>query len=137
MSKIKQFEDIESWKKSRELTKSIYRITLNQGFARDFGLRDRIRRASVSILSNIAEGFERDGDKEFIQFLSMAKGSCGEVRAQLYVAFDQEYVDAGGFTFLIRMAEEISRLLSGFIRYLKESGMQGRKYQRLPVRAES
>ena len=83
MAKIKRFEDIESWKKSRELAKSVYRITLNQRFARDFGLRDQIRRASVSILSNIAEGFERDGDKEFIQFLSLAKGSCGEVRAQL------------------------------------------------------
>jgi four helix bundle protein len=129
MSKIKQFEDIESWKKSRELTKSIYRVTLNQGFARDFGLRDQIRRASVSILSNIAEGFERDGDKEFIQFLSMAKGSCGEVRAQLYVALDQEYIDAGEFASLIQLAEEISRLLSGFIKYLKESGMHGRRYQ--------
>ena len=82
MTKIKRFEDIESWKKSRELAKSVYRITLNQRFARDFGLRDQIRRASVSILSNIAEGFERDGDKEFIQLLSLAKGSCGEVRAQ-------------------------------------------------------
>ena len=70
MAKIERFEDIESWKKSRELAKSVYRITLNQPFARDFGLRDQIRRASVSILSNIAEGFERDGDKEFVQFLS-------------------------------------------------------------------
>lgn len=131
MSKIKQFEDIESWKKSRELTKSIYQVTLNQGFARDFGLRDQIRKASVSILSNIAEGFERDGDKEFIQFLSMAKGSCGEVRAQLYVAFDQDYIDAGEFTTLSHLAIEISRLLSGFINYLRKSGMHGRKYQRL------
>lgn len=81
MTKITRFEEIESWRKWRQLTKSIYRITLKQGFSRDFGLRDQIRRAAVSVLSNIAEGFERDGDKEFIQFLSLAKGSCGEIRA--------------------------------------------------------
>jgi len=88
MAKITRFGEIESWKKSRELTKSIYRISLRERFFRDFGLRDQIRRAAVSILSNIAEGFERDGDKEFIQFLSLAKASCGELRAQLYVALD-------------------------------------------------
>jgi four helix bundle protein len=75
MAKITRFEEIESWKKSRELTRSIYRISLKERFFRDFGLRDQIRRAAVSILSNIAEGFERDGDKEFIQFLSLAKAS--------------------------------------------------------------
>ena len=129
MAKIERFEDIESWKKSRELAKSVYRITLNQPFARDFGLRDQIRRASVSILSNIAEGFERDGDKEFVQFLSLAKGSCGEVRAQLYVALDQQYIAAEEFSSLSASATEISRMLSGFIKYLRQSGMQGRKYR--------
>ena len=89
MAKITRFEEIDCWRKSRELTKSIHQITLKQRFSRDFGLRDQIRRAAVSVLSNIAEGFERDGDKEFIQFLSLAKGSCGEIRAQLYVALDQ------------------------------------------------
>ncbi|HVS81229.1 MAG TPA: four helix bundle protein [Pyrinomonadaceae bacterium] len=129
MAKIERFEDIESWKKSRELAKSVYRITLNQPFARDFGLRDQIRRASVSILSNIAEGFERDGDKEFVQFLSLAKGSCGEVRAQLYVALDQQYIAAEEFSSLSASATEISRMLSGLIKYLRQSGMQGRKYR--------
>lgn len=85
--KIKKFEEIESWKKARLLTSKIYQTTGTGNFARDFGLKDQIRRASISILSNIAEGFERGGDKEFLQFLAMAKGSCGEVRAQLYVAW--------------------------------------------------
>ena len=129
MAKITRFEDIESWRKSRELTKSIYRITLKQRFSRDFGLCDQIRRAAVSTLSNIAEGFERDGDKEFIQFLSLAKGSCGELRAQLYVALDQEYIDQQEFAVLSNLATEISRMISGLIKYLKQSGMQGRKYR--------
>ena len=81
MSKIKKFEDIESWKSARKLTKQIYQITSAGKFMRDFGLKDQICRASVSTLSNIAEGFERGGDQEFLQFLSVAKGSCGEVRA--------------------------------------------------------
>lgn len=77
MPKIKRFEDIECWQKARKLTKSIYAVTLEGRFSKDFGLRDQLRRSSVSILSNIAEGFERDGNKEFIQFLSLVKGSCG------------------------------------------------------------
>ena len=129
MAKITRFEEIESWKKSRELTKSIYRISLKERFFRDFGLRDQIRRASVSILSNIAEGFERDGDKEFIQFLSLAKASCGELRAQLYVALDQGYINDDEFSVLMNSAIEISRMISGLIKYLKQSGMQGRKYR--------
>jgi four helix bundle protein len=129
MAKITRFEEIESWKKSRELTRSIYRISLKERFFRDFGLRDQIRRAAVSILSNIAEGFERDGDKEFIQFLSLAKASCGELRAQLYVALDQEYIDEEEFRALTNSATEISRMISGLMKYLKQSGMQGRKFR--------
>ena len=83
---IKRFEQIEAWRKTRQLTASIYKVTSAGAFARDYGLRDQIRRAAVSSMSNIAEGFERDGNKEFIQFLSVAKGSTGEVRSQLYVA---------------------------------------------------
>ena len=89
MAKIEKFEDIQSWQKARTLTKEIYGVTLTGAFAKDFGLRDQIRRAAVSILSNIAEGFERGGDKEFLQFMAIAKGSAGELRAQLYVALDQ------------------------------------------------
>src|SRR5687767_2491505 len=91
MAKISRFEEIESWKRARMLTHEIYKITSSGTFSRDFALRDQIRRAAISILSNIAEGFERGGDNEFLQFLSVAKGSCGEARAQLYVALDQAY----------------------------------------------
>lgn len=128
MSKIKRFEDIDCWKKARALTKSVYSISLGARFSKDFALRDQLRRSSISILSNIAEGFERDGNKEFVQFLSIAKGSCGEARAQLYVALDQEYISDAQFRSISEMAIEISRMLSGLIKYLKQSEMVGRKY---------
>ncbi len=127
MMKIKTFEDIESWKKARRLTNEIYRTTGK--FARDFGLKDQIRRASISILSNIAEGFERGGDKEFLQFLAMAKGSCGEVRAQLYVAVDQGYVAQEIFEGLSKNTIEIGQLISGFMKYLSNSEFRGSKYR--------
>jgi four helix bundle protein len=129
MARIKKFEDIKSWKKSRELTKQIYEITSCGQFERDFGLKDQLRKASVSILSNIAEGFERGGDQEFFQFLAVAKGSCGEVRAQLYVALDQGYVGHEQFQTLTSLAREISGLLSAFMKYLKESSLRGSKYR--------
>jgi four helix bundle protein len=128
MAKIEKFEDIRSWRKSRELTKQIYIITSQGNFKRDFGLRDQIRKASVSIVSNIAEGFEREGDQEFLQFLAVAKGSCGEVRAQLYIALDQGYLQREDFETLSTLATEISGLLSGFMKYLKQSSLRGNKY---------
>jgi len=91
---FKKFEDIDSWKKGRELAREIYAATNKGAFARDFGLRDQMRRAAVSIVSNIAEGFERDRKTEFIRFLLIAKGSAGELRSQLYIALDQEYISA-------------------------------------------
>jgi len=127
--KIKNFEDIESWRKARKLTNDIYQATATGDFIRDFGLKDQIRRASVSILSNIAEGFERGGDKEFSQFLGIAKGSCGEVRAQLYVALDQGYLSQEIFKVLSAQAIEVSQLISGFMRYLKGSPLRGSKYR--------
>jgi four helix bundle protein len=129
MATLEQFEELEAWKKARELTKAIYQVSSNGEFARDFGLRDQIRRAAVSIISNIAEGFERDGNKEFLQFLSFAKGSCGEVRAQLYVALDQAYVSAGQFQELIEQTKQVSRLIGGLRKYLQTSQIQGRKYK--------
>jgi four helix bundle protein len=129
MTKIERFEDIEAWKLARELTKLVYQITSGGNFARDFGLKDQIRRATVSIVSNIAEGYERGGDKEFLQFLSTAKGSCGEVRAQLYVALDQLYISDEQFKAISGKALEISRLLSGLIKYLRQSEMRGSKYR--------
>ncbi len=101
MASIKRFEDIESWQLARKLTQEIYTISKQNGFEKDFGLQNQTRRASVSILSNIAEGFERNGNKEFLQFLSVAKGSAGEVRAQLYVALDQNYIDRQTFNSLL------------------------------------
>jgi four helix bundle protein len=127
--RIKRFEDLESWKKSRKLTNLIYEATGTGRFKRDFGLKDQIRRASISILSNIAEGFERGGDKEFLQFLAVAKGSCGEVRAQLYVAVDQGYLSQDLFETLSNEADEIGRLISGLMKYLSRSELKGSKYR--------
>ncbi len=117
--KFSRFEEIESWKRARKLTNEIYQSTSRGQFARDFGLRDQIRRAAVSILSNIAEGFERGGNREFLRFLAIAKGSCGEVRAQLYVAFDQNYLSLEAFDRLSRDAIEVGRLIFGLMRYLR------------------
>lgn len=129
MAKIKKFEDIESWKRARKLTKDIYTVTAQDKFTRDFGLKDQIRRAAVSILSNIAEGFERGGDKEFQQFLAIAKGSSGEVRAQLYVALDLEYISSAQFDALAQAATEVSQLLSGLMKYLQGSNLRGNRYK--------
>ena len=129
MAKIKKFEDIESWRKARKLTKDIYSVTSQGKFLRDFSLKDQIRRAAVSILSNIAEGLERGGDKEFLQFLAIAKGSSGEVRSQLYVALNLEYISSTQFDALAEAATEVSQLLSGFMKYLRESSLRGSRYR--------
>ena len=129
MAKIRKFEDIESWKRARKLTKEVYTVTAQERFSGDFGLRNQIRRAAVSILLNIAEGFERGGDKEFLQFLAIAKGSSGEVRAQLYVALDLEYISSAQFDALAQAATEVSQLLSGFMKYLRESTLRGSRYR--------
>ena len=129
MAKIERFEDLEAWKLARELTRTVYRVSSVGEFARDFALRDQIRRAAVSILSNIAEGFERGGDKEFLQFLATAKGSCGEVRSQLYVALDQLYIDDEQFKSVSGEALEVSRMISGLIKYLRQSELRGSKYK--------
>ncbi|MCX6825066.1 MAG: four helix bundle protein [candidate division SR1 bacterium] len=119
--KIETFEDIQAWKKGRELTNRIYEITRSDNFNKDRGLRDQIRRASVSIVSNIAEGFERNTDKEFKQFLFIAKGSCGEVRSQLYIAYDQGYIQEKDFTEISALCVEISKMISKFITYLHQT----------------
>jgi four helix bundle protein len=133
MATFKRFEDIEAWQKARELTREVYKRSKSGLFSRDFGLRDQMRRASVSVLSNIAEGFERGGTNEFVQFLAIAKGSPGELEAQLYVALDQAYINREEFTSL-RKLTSTKRLLGGLIGYLRQSGMKGTKYkQTLPV----
>ncbi len=129
MGKIEKFEDIEAWKTAREITKLIYEASSQSKFSKDFALAGQIRRASISILSNIAEGFERNGDKEFIQYLTIAKGSCGEVRSQLYVASDQNYIDENEFETIQGKLIETSRMLSGLIKYLKQSELKGSKFK--------
>lgn len=128
MATIERFEDITAWQKARALNVAIYACSREGTFARDFGLRDQLRGAAVSIMSNIAEGFERDGNREFVQFLATAKGSCGEVRSQLYTALDQGYVDRAQFDHLSALAQETSRLVAGLMRYLRQSTRKGRKY---------
>jgi four helix bundle protein len=113
MKKIKRFEELIAWQKARELTKQIYSTTKSGPFSKDFGLRDQIRKASVSIMSNLAEGFERGGRSEFHQFVVIAKGSCAEVRSQLYVALDAEYITQEQFEVLMKLGSELSRILGG------------------------
>ena len=113
MAKVEIFEDLIAWQKARELTKQIYLITGEGSFSKDFGLREQIRRASVSIMSNIAEGFERGGRGEFHQFIVIAKASCAEVRSQLYVAHDVGYISQAEFDKLYDLSIEISRILGG------------------------
>ncbi len=129
MASIARFEDIEAWQKARELTREIYVVTNQGAFARDFGLRDQIRRASISIMSNIAEGFGRGGNREFAQFLSLARGSVSEVQAQLYVATDAGYLTNDQFRFLYDTAQSTGKLIGGFIRYLASSEHKGVKYK--------
>lgn len=113
MAQIERFEDLIAWQKTRELTRAVYEVAQQGPFARDFGLRDQTCRASVSIMSNIAEGFERGGRNEFHQFLSTAKASCAEVRSQLYVALNVGYLDKLAFEKLIELAEEVARIVGG------------------------
>jgi four helix bundle protein len=128
MVEIKRFEDIEGWKKARELVSAIYAVSSQGSFAKDSELKDQIRRAAVSVMSSIAEGFERGGDKEFSQFLSLAKASCGEVRSQLYVALDQKYLSEEQFQSISEETTHISQLIAGFMRYLRQSNLRGSKY---------
>jgi len=117
---IRSFEDIECWKKARTLNKLVYSKTNTNLFSKDFDLSRQIRRASVSISSNITEGFERSSDKEFAYFLNIAKASAGEVRSQLYLAYDLEYLNEKDFNELKNNTLEISKMISGFIKYLKK-----------------
>ncbi len=112
-NRIERFEDFIAWQKARKLTADIYRITSEGNFARDFGLKDQIRRAAVSSMSNLAEGFERGRPAEFHQFLSVAKGSCAELRTQLYVALDVGYLKLSTFNVLMAEATEVGQILGG------------------------
>jgi len=120
MAKIERFEDIKAWQKARELVNEIYSVTNDGRFAKDFGLRERIRRAAVSIMLNIAEGFARKTNREFSQFLVIAHGSAAEVQSALYVALDQNYINQQQFEKLYKMTDETSKMIMGFSSYLRK-----------------
>ena len=124
------FENLHVYPRARELTNGVYQVTRLDGFAADRGLVDQIRRAATSIMSNIAEGFERGTKTEFVQFLYISKGSCGEVRAQLDIAFDQKYRSTPDYNRLHNLARLTSGMLSNFIAHLQQTEYQGEKYRR-------
>lgn len=121
MGKVNSFEELNIWIESRSFNKKLYKILNNGLFDKDYDLKRQIRRASISISSNIAEGFERNTDKEFIQFLYYAKGSAGEVRSQLFLSLDLNYIKKDDFDKLYSQITEISKMIGGMIKYLKNS----------------
>ena len=129
MATFKTFEEIDCWKRARELTRAIYSVSSKSPFSRDFGLKDQIRKASVSVMSNIAEGFDRNGTAEFVQFLATAKASAAEVRCQLYVAIDQGYIREAEFLELSQLASETGKMVGGLMKYLRGSGFRGTKFK--------
>ena len=129
MATIKVFEDLKVWQKARIFSRNVYRLTTRGSFFVDRALRDQINASTGSVMDNIAEGFERGGNKEFISFLSYAKGSAGESRSQLYRALDREHITDATFQELKDEAWEISKMISGFINYLKQSPFKGPKFQ--------
>lgn len=130
MASVKSFEDLFVWQKSRELVKLVYSYTRKSGFKDDYGLVDQIRRAAVSVMSNIAEGFERGGKEETVYFLYIAKASCGEARAQLYAAHDQKYITETELAIGLELCRYVSALVSKFIDSLKVSKHKGLKFKK-------
>ncbi len=122
MGSVKSFEEFEVWKTAREITCRIYSLTKRKAFAGDYGLRDQICRASVSMMSNIAEGYESQTESVFIRHLGIAKGSAGEVRSQLYVALDQDYITEAEFKTLTELSKKASRQMAKLLQYLKQCG---------------
>lgn len=130
MATINNFEDLDIWKKSRELSQKIF-ISLIQSSNCSQNIKNQIDRSSASVMDNIAEGFEREGNKEFINFLSMSKGSCGEVRSQLVRAFDRNFINEHEFNDLKKDYADLSKMISGFMKYLKTTEHNGNKFNRL------
>jgi four helix bundle protein len=129
MATIERFEQIEAWKLARELSKEIYWITNNTDLVKDFGLKNQMRDSSGSIMDNIAEGFERGGNKEFVQFLGVSKGSAAELKSQLYSTLDQNDIDKNKFQELYDYVENICKLIMGLIKYLRSSDYKGLKFK--------
>jgi len=118
---IERFEDIEAWKEARKIVKRVYRVCNVNGFKRDYSLADQMRRAAVSIMANIAEGYARNGNREFIRFLFIAKSSAAELQSHLYVAMDQGYIKEDDFKEIYQDLDKIQRMISNFIKYLKKT----------------
>lgn len=129
MATYTNFEDLEVWKLSREYCSEIYEIIETTSLKNNWKLRDQIDGASGSIMDNIAEGFERGGTKEFIQFLGFSKGSCGETRSQLYRVFDRGFIDENKLKYLVTKSQQISKQINGFIKYLKQTDIKGYKFE--------
>lgn len=125
---IKRFEELEIWQEARELCKVVFRITSKEPFCNDFKFRDQMRASSGSAMDNIAEGFDRGGNKEFYQFLSVSRGSCGEVRSQSYRASDWEYIHSDQLIELLERTERLSRKTTSLMNHLKTSKNKGSKY---------
>lgn len=128
MGRIEKFEDLIAWQKAKVFVIKIYSVTSEGQFAKDFGLRDQIRRASVSIVSNIAEGYERKGNKEFLQFLYISLGSVAEVKTQLMIAGELKYISDETFHELDENITEIQKIIKGLVSYMKESDLKGSKF---------
>jgi four helix bundle protein len=129
MPQLKNFEELNIWRDSRALVDLIYKQTRQPAFSKDFQFIDHIRKTAISIPSNISEGFERDGTKEFVNFLSIAKGSCGELRSQLIIALDQKYLDQEQFDDINNKVLEISKSISALMKYLQNCDYKGRKFK--------
>jgi four helix bundle protein len=129
MSRIERFEDLQIWILSRELNRQVWNLVNSSDLSRDYALRNQINRSSGSIMDNIAEGFGRNGNKEFCQYLSISKASCYETKSQLYRCRDREYICAADFEALISKVESISGKIQAFMNYLKQSDLRGSKFK--------
>ncbi|HRX84456.1 MAG TPA: four helix bundle protein [Phycisphaerae bacterium] len=127
MATVERFEELEVWQEARKLAGEIYRVTERGGFARDYGMRDQIRRAAVSVMSNVAEGFERRSDREFARFLQIAQGSAGEIRSVLYIARDVGYLEEKALEDLKNRSEQVSRRIARLASYLRKTAGKDRR----------
>ena len=130
MATAKRFEDLEVWQQSRELAREVYKLTLLDEFSRDYKFVSQIRSSSGSVMDNIAEGFCRDGNAEFIQFLGYAKGSCGEVQSQLHRALDYGFINSVKHEELYKKADEVAAMITRFMKYLKTTTYSGNKFKK-------